>query len=644
MKAQNDSIPTQRIDEVEVTASAKPSSTLSTNNVQSLSANDIDRLGIQSVSDAIRRFSGVVLKDYGGIGGLKTVSIRGNGAEHTAILYDGMAVSNSQSGQVDIGRFSLENIEMLTLTIGQSDDIFRTAKAMASVGSINIKTVAPRFGNKNYLLNTYIRAGAWGLFNPYLYYARKLSDKFSFSLDGSWQRADGRYKFDYTSADSVYKEKRNHTDVDIKRTEFNLFGKLTSSQDFSLKAYYYDSERGVPGSYIEHYGNSNQRMWDKIFFAQGKYFNQLNEKLKLEIQGKYTHTDLKYWDIDNKYPDGKMEDRYNSNEWYFTAMSLYRLSDQISFSIAEDFTYNNMNAYYAGFVEPERYSSQTSLSAKYENQRLTLIGNLLGTYIKEKAELGDQPENKKKLSPAISASYRPFLSTNLRVRASYKDIFRVPTFNDLYYKGIGNSLIVPEKTQQFNIGLTWSKSFSDFFNYFNITADTYYNKVKDKIVINESKDFPRMINLGEVEINGFDLQTNANFTLSEKILLNISGSYTYQKAIDVTNANDKHYKEQIPYTPKHSGGASVSIENPWVNFAYSFVASDKRYNNHQNIELNKIDGYTDHSISLNRTFNLRSCILRIQGDITNITNKTYYIIKNNPMPGRGYRISLNVKF
>ena len=45
------------------------------------------------------------MKDYGGLGGLKTISIRNLGAAHTAVSYDGIAVSNSQAGQIDIGRF-----------------------------------------------------------------------------------------------------------------------------------------------------------------------------------------------------------------------------------------------------------------------------------------------------------------------------------------------------------------------------------------------------------------------------------------------------------------------------------------------------------------------------------------------------------
>ena len=58
-------------------------------------------------------FAGANVKDYGGIGGLKTVSVRNIGAAHTAVSYDGVVVSNSQAGQIDIGRFSLDNVSTL---------------------------------------------------------------------------------------------------------------------------------------------------------------------------------------------------------------------------------------------------------------------------------------------------------------------------------------------------------------------------------------------------------------------------------------------------------------------------------------------------------------------------------------------------
>lgn len=132
-----------QIDRVTVTARRVPNKLTSAAPVQSLSGQDIERLGIQDMADAVRRFAGAQVRDYGGIGGLKTVSVRNMGAAHTAVSYDGVTVSNCQAGQIDIGRFSLDNVSMVTLAVGQTDDLLQTARHYASAGVLSIETEKP---------------------------------------------------------------------------------------------------------------------------------------------------------------------------------------------------------------------------------------------------------------------------------------------------------------------------------------------------------------------------------------------------------------------------------------------------------------------------------------------------------------------
>ena len=140
-----DTVKLRHLPDVEVVTQSRVSVTRQATPLQLLDSKNIKRLGIQDLSEAVRRFSGVTVKDYGGIGGLKTVSIRSLGAHHTAVSYDGVSISDAQSGQVDISRFTLDNVDMVSLTMGQSDDIFQTARIYASAGALNIKTRKPRF-------------------------------------------------------------------------------------------------------------------------------------------------------------------------------------------------------------------------------------------------------------------------------------------------------------------------------------------------------------------------------------------------------------------------------------------------------------------------------------------------------------------
>jgi vitamin B12 transporter len=82
--AQTDS--TKKLIEVKVLSPVTPN-LQSITPTQSISSNDFIRYNAFNVADAIQDFSGVIIKDYGGIGGLKTISVRGLSANHTAILW-----------------------------------------------------------------------------------------------------------------------------------------------------------------------------------------------------------------------------------------------------------------------------------------------------------------------------------------------------------------------------------------------------------------------------------------------------------------------------------------------------------------------------------------------------------------------------
>ena len=127
---------------------------------QVLSGEELRRLNSNSVADALRYFSGVQVKDYGGVGGIKTVNIRSMGTNHTGVVYDGVELGNAQNGQIDLGQFSLDNIEALSLYNGQKSEILQPAKDFGSAGTIYMRTRTPVFNEgETYHARATIRTG-----------------------------------------------------------------------------------------------------------------------------------------------------------------------------------------------------------------------------------------------------------------------------------------------------------------------------------------------------------------------------------------------------------------------------------------------------------------------------------------------------
>lgn len=633
---------------VEVVEKARPSTTREAAPLQVMDRAGIERLGIQDLSEAVKRFSGAIVKDYGGIGGLKTVSVRSLGAQHTAVSYDGVTITDAQSGQVDISRFSLDNVEMVSLSIGQTDDIFQTARMYASAGALSVKTRKPVFEGKPMNMQAKVKGGSFGLFNPALRYEQKINNRFSATLHADWLSAKGEYPFTLVNGNVVTEEKRKNSDIQALHLEGNLYGDLGKAGALIGKVYYYDSERGLPGS-VKLYANSNsnsnkERLWNNNFFTQLQYTNELRSNLSLQAHAKYNYSFSKYRDISKKYSSGKQEDLNTQEEYYGSVGVLYSPWKNFSASLTTDLAHNTLDNNFMNAPQPKRLTSLSVLSAQYKNAMFTATASLLGTYITDEVKTGDKPADRKRLSPAVSVSLRPFADNAFRIRASYKDIFRIPTFTDLYYLRMGNTNLQPEKATTYNLGLTWSGEVGNVFRYLSLSADGYYNKVTDKIVAIPTMYIWKMMNMGKVDIKGLDVNFSAETPLPAKMALLLYATYSFQNATDVTNPSEDSYKDQIPYTPKHSGNASLTLENPWVNISYHLTAAGDRYALPENIAKNLISRYVEQGISLNREFEVKKCKLRFQGEVINLGNKTYDIIYYYPMPGRSWRLSISVLY
>ena len=223
---------------------------------QTLSGKELHRLNSNSVADALRYFSGVQVKDYGGVGGIKTVNIRSMGTNHTGVVYDGVELGNAQNGQIDLGQFSLDNIEALSLYNGQKSEILQPAKDFGSAGTIYMRTRTPVFNDgENYHARVTVRTGSFDLLNPSALIELKLSERISTSLSAEWINSSGKYKFRYRrvnpAGELAYDTTavRQNGDINATRIEMNTHGTLNSGS-WNFKVYNYNSERGVPGAIV----------------------------------------------------------------------------------------------------------------------------------------------------------------------------------------------------------------------------------------------------------------------------------------------------------------------------------------------------------------------------------------------------------
>lgn len=661
---------TQHLDDVEVRAKKPRSALSSVTPVQTITSSELQLLGITSVGDAAKRMAGVQVRDYGGIGGLQTVSVRSLGACHTAVSYDGIVVSNMQAGQIDVSRYSLSNIRQLSVAIGQGSDLMQSARHYASAGILSIESRGIDWTSlKPWQLKVNAKTGSWGLFTPSLQYSQRLSSQTALTFDANMVRADGVYPF--TIQNGRYKEhhKRYNSDILSGQGEVNLFHRWDKNE-LSAKVSYYNSKRGLPGVVILYNSDAEERMWDESCFAQMVWKSQLAPRLALNARLKYAHTWSKYEDYNVKYQGGKLTDIARQNEYYASATIGYDLGWGWTTALAEDFSIGDLRTNVVSQPNPTRYSSQTAWSLRWKWQRWQVDGNLVGTYISEEASKEDKgssgssssvnariPADRKRISPSVAMNYRLLADETLYLRAMMKSTYRVPTFTDMYYLHIGNTNLKPENATEWNLGVTWAHQFGgkSLRNpargiSLQATLDTYYNKVTDKIVAFPTTYVWKMVNFGRVEIKGVDATLSLGVPMGRKMALDVDASYTYQYAVDKTDSKKSYYRHQLPYTPRHSGNVSAVWRNPWVSVGWQMQAVGERWSMIQCTDEYRMKAYQEHTFTLSREFSLgkrkrnaeSGSDLKLSFSLLNAFNKQYEVIKYYPMPGRSWQATASL--
>ena len=600
------------------------------------------RMGVTDMADALHRLPGITLRDYGGAGGMKTVSVRGFGAKHTGVSYDGVMLSDCQSGEIDLSRYSLDNVAYLSLVIGDNDDIFIPARNASTPAMLNIQTLSVPTDDVQPHLTAQLKAGSFGYVNPFARYAQNFSNRFAFSAVGDLIYAENDFPYTIPNYMETVSDRRVNSRMKSGRGELNFIWNVSNASRLSGKAYYYDNDRQLPGQVRYYTNESHETLRDRNAFGQLQF--QSHHPSGWSVKGILKQNWIETIYKDGAYFGSTAVSSYWQRETSLSACVLYTPNHQWAFDYSGDYIYNSLNTNTVQVDHPWRHGILQSLTAKWTLPRLTLTGRVLSSIYLNGIKEGQSARDMRKVSPSLSLSYQPFEAEDLYVRASMKNIFRVPTFNESYYFHYGSSDLLSESTNQYNIGVTFGK---DLFSALNVqcSVDGYYNHVKDMIVAIPYNMFVwRCVNIGKVDVWGLDATLNATWRLGGGHQLSGHANYSFQKVENKTNPESPNYGKQIAYYPKHTGGASVSYENPWVNLGVHFVAVSDRWATNEHLEETKVKAYQDVGATLWRDVTIGKHQVGLRADVKNLFDKQYEIVRLYPMPGRSFYFTLTYKY
>lgn len=593
------------------------------------------------IADAIRTFSGAQLKDYGGVGGLKTINVRSLGSEHVGVYIDGIQVGNAQNATVDLGRFSEDELEAIVLYDGQRNGKLQTAREYALGSAVYLLTAEPSFADdEKSSLKVRMKAGQFGTVAPALRYERKISPNTSARLSAEYVHTDGNFRFHKFDSTMT----RRNSDLGSMRAEGNLFHKGVS--EWSAKAYYYRSERGLPGPVVRKIHDlSADRQSDNDIFLQGRWSKDYglvgSWKAEGAAAGKYSYSHTRYKTDPDKDPSAMpVDNKYDQRNAYLSYAQRFS-HGMISLEIAQDLEYSTLDANLRDFVHPTRLSSWTGANATIAGNRWHVSANALYNSVADSFDDnhgGFSKENKTRsfLSPSLMARYSP--SQGWIFSALAKKSCRMPTFNDLYYTVIGNSSLLPEKAAQFSLTAERKEKFHGVSS--GAKVEVYHNSVSDKIVaVPTSNQFRwTMYNIGEVGILGADLKWSLSG--GKKITWSLLGKYSFQSAKDLSDKKSLTYKGQVPYIPTHSGSVSADFGYKGWRLDLVWVASGRKWSSSANTDDYLVNAWNTLDASVSKTFGR----VAIHIKANNLLGQRYEIVRNYPMPGANITGSLEYYF
>lgn len=626
------------LDEVYVNT-LKDSITISGLN-QNYNKSEIQKLTPEDIGSMMQKFSGVSLKNYGGIGGLKTISFRGMSGTHTAVVVDGFSMQNNQVGQVDLGTIQSENIESVRLSSAVNSALLAPVSSVLQGNSLLIFTFENSFLASDHQLRVTEKIGSFGLNDSYISYKQKIHRGF-ISVFSRYRFFQGNYRYNFKNGITDYIGFRNNNDLKEGNAGIS-FGKIIGKR-FKVRSnyLYYGSDKGLPGAVILYNESANQRLntqnhqWNSdLIYCGKKTSHRIYTSLQMSV--------LKYSDPSYLNNQGGLHQQYQNKLSLIGYSFNHSLKDSsISWFGGVEYTGSQLKEFSTTLI-PKRYHFQamSGISKTTKNYCASLI---VGNH-----QVFNQLSVKKTYQNAVVGAAEFVVTKQNRwlsqPRIQLKRTFRMPSFGELYYNQIGNVSLLPEIVNQGNIGLTYFF----FKNSLQLGIDAYCNLVENKILAIPTKNlFVWSIqNVGKVFISGIDVQLKKSLIMSTLSKIDLRLNYSFQRALDYSDKHSITYKSQIAYIPLHSGNIDISyVQNQKWGVSFNNIIISERFALNENIEANRLKGFAVTDLSMFYLLkSKKSNQYRFSFSVKNLFNSSYAFVRYYMMPGVNYLFTLNYEF
>ncbi|CAN5609529.1 TonB-dependent receptor [soil metagenome] len=578
----------------------------------------LSRRNGSNLSDVLKTVSGVFVKSYGSSSSLQTISMNGLGAEHTVILLNGSKLNSLQNGLFDLSLVPLLSIKKIEVLNNGYSSLFGSE----SVGGvINIIT-----GNaKNEMLKAELRT-AYGSNNSHdlslsVSGSRK---KFNWDISASNEKSDN--DFSYYFDNGIEKELKNRLGAGYNISNYSFSSQYIFNPALHVNYYtqFTDSKKDLPGietGIAAPSGSQYDRNWNNIL--------QLNySRRNFSII-----SDLNFQNNLDNYHTGNVINSYYKNILVAGSgrVEMYKGSNTYTFGTEMKYGTLYSNELVSD-IDRKHYALYNSNIIRVS--KLVLIPSFRYDHISDL--------NRSALTYRLGASYKPFEKLDLHLRGNAGRNFRVPSFNDLYWKEGGNTDLKPEYSQNYEAGLVIHKKFAA-----DITFDISYLNIlmEDRIVwIPHRNSFWSPVNIGRSRSRIFNAGIKILYPVFKDISAKLELSYSENSSVKTNEdlPQDPTTGMQVIYIPLNQVQSNLELKTGKAGFNLFYSYLGKRFSDQENLYMMSPVNILDGNIYADIPFSKFKAQIKLE--INNITNSDYQIISGYPVPLRNFKIKLNLDY
>jgi outer membrane cobalamin receptor len=560
------------------------------------------------------------------------------------VLIDGIRLNSSQNALVDLSLYELDNVSRIEISKGGSSALYGSE---AIGGVINIITKKQN-RVKPVSLQLKVNTGSFGLrkfYGSISHQIRFKSNKnitYDFSL--SDERAKNNYNYYFKNGSLREPKERGNSDYNLQSLRFDFSYSAENSENMNLFTNYTHFDRGLPGADLG-YSPGTARQVDYISLTSFSYNRKFSNRIFFKTNISYKYSLQKYFDTATFNLSVKINSFYKLNNYANSSSVRFISSDNFELESGFDVSYSNIysneidkgDLVQAGIYAAGKFGLESKTISKitfYPSVRMDYFSNLNQNNV---------------VTGKLGMNVKPFGKIDLSFKTTIGNNFSAPTFNELYWKDIGNKDLKPERSISFDAGLIYR---FDFALLNEIELSYYSINTIDRIVWTPvSGIIWRPINVGRVNSEGIDISLSSKLSLHRFFNVLFNFNYSFGNAVKKNKdfPGDPSYNKQLLYIPKEMVKSALNLNYlptskfiKFVSFNLFYSYNTRRYTNVENTVFTPRYDVFDANLAAGFVFPVLE--MNVKFAVNNILNEDYQVISGYPMPLRNYRFEIIFKY